>query len=60
MQVSFTGSVVSSRPSFNTSNTDNKSNTGVSLQTQPQKDEFKRITKGQIIDIKKISPICTF
>ncbi len=53
MQVSFTGSVVSSRPSFNTSNTDNKSNTGVSLQTQPQKDEFKRITKGQIRDIKK-------
>ncbi|WP_288710286.1 hypothetical protein [uncultured Clostridium sp.] len=45
--------MVSSRPSFNTSNTDNKSNTGVSLQTQPQKDEFKRITKGQIRDIKK-------
>ena len=53
MQVSFTGSVVSSRPSFNTLNTDNRSNASVSMQTQPQNDEFKRITKGQIRDIKK-------
>lgn len=48
MQVSFTGSVVSSRPSFNTSNTDNKSNTGVSLQTQPQKMNLNVLLKVKL------------
>lgn len=53
MQVSFNGSVGLGKPNYNKLDIDNKSNTSVSLQTQPQQDEFKRITKGQINDIKK-------
>ena len=55
MQVNFLGSVFSNKSKYNPVKTENAtvSNPNISLNSQPQQDEFKRITKGQINDIKK-------
>ena len=55
MQINFLGSVFSNKSKYNTAKAENTtvSNPNVTLNSQPQQDEFKRITKGQINDIKK-------